>query len=54
MKRKLSKTQIICIILLWAAKNKTELHRVQLIAKFIMFMGVMYSFVIHQNMILNA
>ena len=46
---------IVCaIILLWAAKNKTELHRVQLIAKFIMFMGVMYSFVIHQNMILNA
>ena len=46
---------IACIItLLWAAKSKTELHRVQMIAKFIMFMGTMYSFVIQQNLILNS
>lgn len=46
---------IACIItLLWAAKSKTELHRVQMIAKFIMFMGAMYSFVIQQNLILNS
>jgi 4-hydroxybenzoate polyprenyltransferase len=41
---------IICaIVLLWAAQNKQELHRAQLVTKFIMFLGVMYSFVIHQN-----
>lgn len=43
---------IICAItLLWAASNKLELHRAQLITKFVMFMGVMYSFVIHQNLL---
>jgi hypothetical protein len=44
---------IICaIILMWAAKNQLELHRAQLITKFVMFMGTMYSFVIHQNLLI--
>lgn len=44
---------IICaIILMWSANNKTELHRAQLITKFVMFMGTMYSFVIHQNLMI--
>lgn len=34
------------IVLLWAANNKTEFHRVQIITKFVMFMGAMYSTVI--------
>lgn len=42
---------ILCsIILLWAANNRTELHRVQMIIKFIMFMGVLFSFVIATNL----
>lgn len=45
-------TPIICTIaLMWAANNKLELHRAQLITKFVMFMGTMYSFVIHQNLL---
>ena len=42
---------ILCsIVLLWAANNRTELHRVQTIIKFIMFMGVLFSFVIATNL----
>ncbi|MBR5854890.1 MAG: geranylgeranylglycerol-phosphate geranylgeranyltransferase [Paludibacteraceae bacterium] len=38
---------ILCtIVLLWAANNRTELHRVQTIIKFTMFMGVLFSFII--------
>ena len=43
---------ILCaIVLLWAAKMPLEYRRTQLIIKFAMFMGVMYSFVIQQNII---
>lgn len=43
---------ILCaIVLLWAAKTPMEYRRTQLIIKFAMFMGIMYSFVIHQNLI---
>ena len=43
---------ILCaIVLLWAAKTPLEYRRAQLIIKFAMFMGVMYSFVIQQNII---
>ena len=44
---------ILCsIVLLWAANRTIELHRVQIIIKFVMFMGAMYSFVIQQNLLL--
>jgi 4-hydroxybenzoate polyprenyltransferase len=44
-------TPILCsIILLWAANNRTELHRVQMIIKFVMFMGALFSFVIATNL----
>ena len=44
---------ILCsIVLLWAADKTVELHRVQIIIKFVMFMGAMYSFVIQQNILL--
>lgn len=46
-------TPIICsIILLWSAKTKQEIHRTQVVLKFAMFLGTMYSFVIHQNLTL--
>lgn len=42
---------IFCsIVLLWAANNRTEFHRVQAIIKFTMFMGVLFSFVIANNL----
>lgn len=42
---------ILCVmLLLWAAKTPIEYRRTQLIIKFLMFMGVMYSFVIQQNL----
>ena len=42
---------ILCsIVLLWAANNRTELHRVQMIIKFVMFMGILFSFVIASNL----
>lgn len=44
---------ILCsVVLLWAANRTIELHRVQIIIKFVMFMGAMYSFVIQQNLLL--
>lgn len=39
------------LALLWAGKTPVEYYRVQMILKFVMFMGVMYSFVIQQNLI---
>lgn len=43
---------LVCsIVLLWAAQSTVEYQRAQLIIKFAMFMGVMYSFVIHQNLL---
>lgn len=43
---------ILCaIILLWSAKSPLEYRRTQLVIKFVMFMGVLYSFVIQQNII---
>lgn len=45
-------TPILCAVaLLWVAKTPLEYRRTQLIIKFVMFMGVMYSFVIHQNLL---
>ena len=42
---------ILCsIILLWAANNRTEYHRVQTISKFAMFMGMLFSYVIATNL----
>lgn len=41
---------ILCsIVLLWAANNRTEYHRVQTIIKFAMFMGMLFSYVIATN-----
>ena len=39
------------LILLWSAKTPQEYHRTQLVIKFVMFMGVLYSFVIQQNLL---
>lgn len=42
---------ILCsIVLLWAANNRIEYHRVQTIIKFAMFMGVLFSYVIATNL----
>lgn len=42
---------ILCsIILLWAANNRIEYHRVQTIIKFAMFMGMLFSYVIATNL----
>lgn len=42
---------ILCsIVLLWAANNRTEYHRVQAIIKFAMFMGMLFSYVIATNL----
>lgn len=44
-------TPVLCILaLLWSANNKIEWHRIQTILKFVMVMGVMYGFVIFQNL----
>ena len=44
---------LLCaIMLLWAAKTPLEYRRTQLVLKFAMFMGVLYSFVIQQNLFL--
>lgn len=45
-------TPIICAIaLLWASKTPLEYRRTQLIIKFVMFMGMLYGFVIQQNLL---
>lgn len=42
---------ILCsIVLLWAANNRTEYHRVQTIIKLTMFMGMLFSYVIATNL----
>lgn len=42
---------ILCsIVLLWAANNRIEYHRVQTIIKFTMFMGMLFSYVIATNL----
>ena len=42
---------ILCsIVLLWAANNRTEYHRVQTIIKFAMFMGMLFSYVMATNL----
>lgn len=42
---------ILCsIVLLWAANNRTEYHRVQTIIKFAMFMGMLFSYMIATNL----
>lgn len=42
---------IACVlVLLWAAKLKVEYQRTQLVIKFVMFMGVLFSYVIWQNL----
>ena len=42
---------VLCsIVLLWAANNRTEYHRVQTIIKFAMFMGMLFSYVIATNL----
>ena len=42
---------ILCSsVLLWAANNRTEYHRVQTIIKFAMFMGMLFSYVIATNL----
>ena len=42
---------ILCsFVLLWAANNRTEYHRVQTIIKFAMFMGMLFSYVIATNL----
>lgn len=42
---------ILCsIVLLWAANNRIEYHRVQTIIKFAMFMGMLFSYVIATNL----
>ena len=42
---------ILCsIVVLWAANNRTEYHRVQTIIKFAMFMGMLFSYVIATNL----
>jgi 4-hydroxybenzoate polyprenyltransferase len=44
-------TPLLCgIVLLWAAKTPLEFRRTQLVIKFAMFLGVMYSFVINQQL----
>lgn len=43
---------VVCaVILLWASKTPLEYRRTQLIIKFVMFMGMLYSFVIYQNLL---
>ena len=43
---------MICVlVLLWAAHSKRELHTVQQVLKFIMFLGSMFSYVIFTNLL---
>lgn len=42
---------MVCVlILLWFARSKRELHSVQQVLKFIMFLGTMFSYVIYTNL----
>ena len=43
---------MICVlVLLWAAGTKRELHTVQQVLKFAMFLGTMFSYVIYTNLL---
>lgn len=43
---------MLCVlVLLWAAHSKRELHTVQQVLKFIMFLGSMFSYVIFTNLL---
>ena len=42
---------MICVlVLLWSARTKRELHTVQQVLKFVMFLGTMFSYVIYINL----
>ena len=42
---------MLCVlVLLWAARSKRELHTVQQVLKFVMFLGTMFSYVIYTNL----
>jgi 4-hydroxybenzoate polyprenyltransferase len=42
---------LVCVlVLLWAARSKRELHTVQQVLKFAMFLGTMFSYVIYINL----
>ena len=42
---------MICVlVLLWSARSKRELHTVQQVLKFVMFLGTMFSYVIFTNL----
>ena len=38
------------LVLLWFARSKRELHTVQQVLKFVMFLGTMFSYVIYTNL----
>ena len=43
---------LVCVlILLWSARTKRELHTVQQVLKFAMFLGTMFSYVIYTNLL---
>ncbi len=43
---------MLCVlVLLWSARSKRELHTVQQVLKFVMFLGTMFSYVIYMNLI---
>ena len=42
---------MVCVlVLLWSARSKRELHTVQQVLKFTMFLGTMFSYVIYTNL----
>jgi 4-hydroxybenzoate polyprenyltransferase len=42
---------MVCVlVLLWSARSKRELHTVQQVLKFAMFLGTMFSYVIYINL----
>lgn len=44
---------MLCVlVLLWSARSKRELHTVQQVLKFVMFLGTMFSYVIYTNLIM--
>ena len=43
---------MVCVlVLLWSAGTKRELHTVQQVLKFVMFLGTMFSYVIYTNLL---
>jgi 4-hydroxybenzoate polyprenyltransferase len=42
---------MLCVlVLLWPARSRRELHTVQQVLKFVMFLGTMFSYVIYTNL----